>query len=174
MPTLSKKRLPADPTKVRSIKNKLVTYIDKNEITDPRKQAFLEAYFIPSSPTYSNALQSALIAGYSPSYASQIMTSAEPWIRDFRTNLQARIVNTAERKGLELLEGDNKKVSADMVKFFLPALDKETYAPKSSQEIQHLIKHEMDDEQVKRILMRMKTQVIVEEKNGNSEEEKTV
>jgi len=170
MPKLSKHRLPADKEKVRSVKAKLATYVEKNDISDPRKQAFLEAYFIPSSPSYSNAYQSALRAGFAPSYANQITSTAKPWIQDFRRSLQERIVNTAERRGLELLEGGNAKVSADMVKFFLPALDKETYAPKSSQEIQHLIKHEMDDDQVTRILTRMKIQVENTEKNDSNTE----
>ena len=38
-------------------------------VLDPKKQAFLDAYYNPMSDTYANVYQSALLVGYSESYA---------------------------------------------------------------------------------------------------------
>lgn len=46
---------------------------------DPKKQAFLKAYYDPSSETYSNAYRSGLVAGYSESYSRSIR---QPGIRN--------------------------------------------------------------------------------------------
>jgi hypothetical protein len=45
-------------------------------MADPRKQAFLENYYNPSSKTYANVVRSALKAGYSESYASSLKCPA--------------------------------------------------------------------------------------------------
>lgn len=42
------------------------------EIVDPRQLAFISGYQDPASPTFGNAFQSALAAGYSESYAKNI------------------------------------------------------------------------------------------------------
>lgn len=49
---------------------------------DPRQQLFLAKYLDPSSDTFSNALQSALSAGYSQEYAESIMAQKPEWLSD--------------------------------------------------------------------------------------------
>jgi hypothetical protein len=54
----------------------------QTEILDPRQAAFLAAYIDPKSPTYSNALQSALSAGYSQQYAENITSLLPEWLSE--------------------------------------------------------------------------------------------
>jgi predicted transcriptional regulator len=49
---------------------------------DPRQQLFLTHYIDPKSETFSNALQSALKAGYSEEYANNITGQLPDWLSD--------------------------------------------------------------------------------------------
>ena len=49
---------------------------------DPRQDAFCAYYFNPKSPTFSNACQSALKAGYSQEYAESITTQNTTWFSE--------------------------------------------------------------------------------------------
>ena len=49
---------------------------------DPRQALFLTYYLDPKSDTFSNALQSALEAGYSQEYAENIMSLMPSWLSD--------------------------------------------------------------------------------------------
>lgn len=49
---------------------------------DPRKTAFAAAYLDPLSPTYSNALQSALKAGFAQEYAESITYQRPKWLSE--------------------------------------------------------------------------------------------
>lgn len=51
-------------------------------VVDPRQAVFLAAYIDPESPTWSNAKQSALKAGYSEEYADNIMSLMPAWLSD--------------------------------------------------------------------------------------------
>lgn len=51
-------------------------------IADPRQEKFLSAYLDPKSPTWSNALQSALHAGYEQEYAENITHLMPTWLSD--------------------------------------------------------------------------------------------
>lgn len=53
-----------------------------DRILDPKQEAFLAAYTSPKSETFSNAKQSALKAGYSESYAINIMELMPDWLSD--------------------------------------------------------------------------------------------
>jgi hypothetical protein len=50
---------------------------------NPQQLDFLARYMRPDSPTYGNATNSAVAAGYSEIYAKSIMTQA-PWFSDLR------------------------------------------------------------------------------------------
>lgn len=69
-------------------KKKIKKNKDKKEIVelemdqDPRRQAFASAYYDPNSNTYSNALQSALKAGFAPDYAKDILFRKPKWIQE--------------------------------------------------------------------------------------------
>lgn len=49
---------------------------------DPRQHLFLENYLNTSSPTFSNALQSALKAGYKQEYAENILNIMPTWLSE--------------------------------------------------------------------------------------------
>lgn len=53
----------------------------KKDTLDPRQLDFLRRYLSPDSDTYSNALQSALAAGYKQEYAEVILQRA-PWLSE--------------------------------------------------------------------------------------------
>ncbi len=55
---------------------------DFNAPLDPRKIAFASAYLDPTSPTYSNALQSALKAGFEYNYAANITVQKPKWLME--------------------------------------------------------------------------------------------
>lgn|SRR5574343_78739 len=60
---------------------------------DPRQKACWDYYIDPSSPTFSNGMQSAIRAGYEEAYANQITTTE--W---FKEKLRrANMLNKAER-----------------------------------------------------------------------------
>ena len=88
-------------TKTKSSKNKetVITVLPEpaiEEITlsdevrkDPRKSAFLLYYYDRESPTYGNARQSALRAGFTETYANNITFLKPQWLLDFIGNLQS-------------------------------------------------------------------------------------
>lgn len=156
MPRTTKDRV-LPPKKVsKAVITRLDTYIEKKGIEDPRKNMFLKAYFDPGSPTFSNGYQSALAAGFSSAYARQIVgKNAQSWIQDFRKSFQEKIVNSAELKLYDHIISENAKVSADMTKFALTTLSKETYATKTPEDHRHLHMHQLDPDQVQRILETM-------------------
>lgn len=51
-------------------------------VTDPRQKAFKTAYYDPASPTYSNALRSALAVGYSASTAKDLLHNRPAWLSE--------------------------------------------------------------------------------------------
>ena len=51
-------------------------------VIDPRQAAFKAAYYDPASPTYSNALQSALVVGYSESTAKDLLHNRPAWLSE--------------------------------------------------------------------------------------------
>lgn len=156
MPRTTKDRAPV-PKKLRqSVVAKIDTYIEKKGIDDPRKQLFLKAYFDPGSPTFSNGYQSALIAGFGKHYARQIVgKNAQSWIQDFRNNFREKIFNKAEIRLWDLMHSGSDKVAADMTKFALQTLGKEVYSPRTVEDHRHLHMHQLDPDQIQRILETM-------------------
>lgn len=59
-------------------------------VTDPRQDKFVEAWLTPSSPTFGNAYQSALTAGYSKEHSKNITTNALSleWVKEAKGRLQ--------------------------------------------------------------------------------------
>lgn len=51
-------------------------------IADPRQQLFLAYYLDPKSKTFSNALQSALRAGFAQEYAESILSKMPDWLAE--------------------------------------------------------------------------------------------
>lgn len=105
---------------------------------DPRQANFLKNYLDPKSPTYSNAYQSAIKAGYEEEYA-KVITAREPdWQSEaIRTD---QMVAKAERNLNNMLDLDEEdthrlKIKADVSKFVAERLGKNKYS--SKQEIEH-------------------------------------
>lgn len=119
---------------------------------DPRQAEFLKGYLDPKSPTYANALQSALKAGYEREYAENI-THLEPnWLSEAIGSEQ--MVKKAERNLNKILDmnavtEEGKvdtsllKVVADTSKFVTERLAKDKYSQK--QVTEHTGKVELVD-----------------------------
>lgn len=58
-------------------------YCDDYDITDPRQALFLQLYYDHKSPTWGNAKQSAISAGYTPDFANNITYKMPKWWLDF-------------------------------------------------------------------------------------------
>lgn len=102
---------------------------------DPRQKQCWQFYINPSSETYSNALQSAIKAGYTPEYAEQITTS-EWFLGKLR---RLNMLDKAERVLKETLEIDHKdpqgktitdvlRIKVDVGKHLTKTLGKEEYS----------------------------------------------
>ena len=101
----------------------------------PKMAAFKAYYIDPQSPTYANALQSALRAGYTESYANSITAQAASWL-DSTENLRKEMLEKAERNLKEIVdmpkeERENPqmaKIWQDTNKFISERLGKEVYS----------------------------------------------
>lgn len=104
-----------------------------DSILTPQQQKFLQAYTDPKSPTFSNAMQSGLEAGYDDAYAKNILNQLPEWLK---SNLEkSRLIIKAERN-LELaLEGmlddaekGKKEIQWKATDFTLSRLRKDVYS----------------------------------------------
>lgn len=78
-------------------------------VVDPRQALFFSYYFNPKSETFSNALQSALQAGYSEGYAKNLMDTMPAWLGEKMVELnRAKMLQTAENNLLEIMELPSK------------------------------------------------------------------
>jgi hypothetical protein len=78
-------------------------------VTDPRQSLFIAYYLDPKSLTFSNALQSALKAGYAQNYAENIMDEMPDWLREKLGNVKSsRLLEKAERNLDEILDLPSK------------------------------------------------------------------
>lgn len=77
-------------------------------MVDPRQSLFLANYLNTKSPTFSNALQSALAAGYAQEYAESITSLAPDWLSERLGELNSeRMLRKAERNLDEILDLPN-------------------------------------------------------------------
>lgn len=89
----------------------------------PKQIDFAMRYYVPSSPTYGNALQSALKAGYSREYAENITTFNLEWMErivseiigkpDDKNNLLAKAKKVLNKS----LDSRDEKIAQDTAKF---------------------------------------------------------
>lgn len=93
----------------------------------PQQIKFLEHYLDVKSDTFGNALQSALLAGYSREYAESITTKDLKWLSEYGGD--AKRLLKAERNLEQLLDQDEDlKVKADITKFVAGTLGKKKYS----------------------------------------------
>lgn len=87
--------------KVVAKKNDFTPTIFIENDNDPRHNLF-EAYFTnPDSPTFSNALQSAIRSGYSKTYADNILHLRPKWLSDIIGRMDSTRLALKARKNLE-------------------------------------------------------------------------
>ncbi|MCR4323945.1 MAG: hypothetical protein NUV37_03190 [Nanoarchaeota archaeon] len=115
---------------------------------DPRQSLFLQYYLDPNSETFSNALQSALKAGYEQYYAETITSKMPTWlaesvgdskmIKQAEKNLEEFLtmdtVNQGTTKTGETFEYDDprmKKIKSDVSQFVLERLYKKKYSQRN-------------------------------------------
>lgn len=97
---------------------------------DPRQTLFLSYYLDPKSKTFSNALQSALKAGYSQETSESITSNMPSWLSEsLGDNL---LVKTAEKNLLYFLtETKDEKLKQDTTKFVSERLNKKKYSSRN-------------------------------------------
>lgn len=105
-------------------------------VVDPRQQLFLKGYLDPKSETFSNALQSALKAGYSQEYSENIMSLMPEWLSD--SIGKAKMVIKAERNLDKALDGllddpekGKKEIQWKASEFALERLKKQDYSQRT-------------------------------------------
>lgn len=121
---------------------------------DPRQALFLKSYLDPNSPTFSNALQSALKAGYEQEYAENITHLEPDWLSEAIGTDQ--MIKKAERNLNKILDMDPEKegkvdtgvlkVVADTSKFVTERLAKDKYSSKQVTEHSGTIEMKGDSE----------------------------
>ena len=97
---------------------------------DDRQIRFLTYYLDPKSPTYANALQSALRAKFSRQYAENITSLAPEWLSE-AMGRRNRMLNKAEIRLEELLDSKNEGIKLSVSTFLAKTLGKKDYSEKS-------------------------------------------
>lgn len=98
---------------------------------NPRQIDFLRYYLDPKEKeTFSNAYQSAVKAGFTEEYAKNITGQMPEWLSE-NIRRRERILNKAEMRGEMLIDSEDERVSADMVKHFTKTLGKEHYSERT-------------------------------------------
>lgn len=98
---------------------------------DPRQAEFLKRYLDPKSKTFSNALQSALKAGYSQDYAENITVQLPKWLEEKLG--KEKLVKKAEKVLENCLDYSDEepvkmKLKQDTAKFVASRLGKKNWS----------------------------------------------
>lgn len=107
---------------------------------NPQQETFLAGYVDPESPTFGNALQSALNAGYAQEYAENILHLFPDWLSEKLGDTE--LLNKAERvlhKTLDLeavneegnVDSSLLRVQVDVAKFSAERLNKAKYSTRT-------------------------------------------
>lgn len=119
----------------------------KTRFLTPQQELFLASYCNPKSPTFSNAVQSAIKAGYTETYANNITAEMPEWLLE---NLgDTKRLLKAEKVLDEMLEMDTEieveteeggytktdtglvKIKQDTAKFVAERLGKQKYSTRN-------------------------------------------
>lgn len=144
---------------------KRIRKVDKRTIThvNPQQTLFLNLYTNPKSETFGNAYRSALLAGFSENYASQILSKPHKWLKEIDRQLgdERRLMqaerNFTEYQQLDVYNGGDKldsgilavKLKNDM--FLAERLDKAKYSTRTENAVLVKVEHVLDDETRKRL-----------------------
>lgn len=94
-----------------------------DELT-PKQIEFLKYYNDPTSETFSNALQSALKAGFSQNYAENITVAMPNWLEE-NVGRRKRMFYKAERRIDSLIDSKNEKIALGASALVVKTLGKE-------------------------------------------------
>lgn len=89
----------------------------------PQQIKFAMFYYLPDSPTYGNAMQSALRAGFSDQYARSITVKNLNWIKDIVSEIggkgvtKDKLVRKAKKVLDKSLDSEDEKIAQDTAKF---------------------------------------------------------
>lgn len=89
----------------------------------PQQLDFAMRYYLPNSPTYGNALQSAIKAGFSEKYAKTITTMGLDWIEKILLEIigkpedKANLIAKAKKVLSRSLDSPDDKLAQDTAKF---------------------------------------------------------
>ena len=89
----------------------------------PQQIKFAMFYYLPDSPTYGNARQSALRAGFSDKYSRNITVKNLNWIKDVVLEIggkgvtKDKLVRKAKRVLDKSLDSEAEKIAPDTAKF---------------------------------------------------------
>ena len=89
----------------------------------PQQIKFAMFYYLPDSPTFGNAMQSALRAGFSDQYARSITVKNLNWIKDIVSEIggkgvtKDKLVRKAKRVLDKSLDSEDEKIAQDTAKF---------------------------------------------------------
>lgn len=96
--------------------------VKEKEFT-PQQIKFAMFYYLPDSPTYGNARQSALRAGFSDKYSRNITVKNLNWIKDVVLEIggkgvtKDKLVRKAKRVLDKSLDSEDEKIAQDTAKF---------------------------------------------------------
>ncbi len=96
----------------------------------PQQSLFAAYYLDPTSSTFSNALQSALKAGFSEEYANNITGQMPKWLSEL-LGKKKRLLMKAEKVLEDTLDGEDKKLAQDSAKFIAKTVGKEDYSERT-------------------------------------------
>jgi len=88
----------------------------KTDELTPRQFEFLSYYNNPKSPTFGNALQSALKAGFAQEYAETITAQMPEWLSE-NLGRRKRLLHKAEQVLEDSLDWEEKNLRLDSAKF---------------------------------------------------------
>ena len=90
---------------------------------DPRQISFLSYYLDTKSDTYSNAMQSALKAGYAREYAENLTHLMPDWLSESIGRRKSMLIK-AEKRLETSLNSEDEKIAQDTAKFIAKTLGK--------------------------------------------------
>ena len=129
----------------------------------PQQSLFIQYYTNPKSETFNNAYRSALKAGFSDNYASQILYKPYPWLMEVNSligderRLKKAEENFNEYQNLDIRNGGDKidpAILANKMKvdFFLAErLNKAKYSTRTENATLVKVEHSIDEETRKRL-----------------------
>lgn len=89
----------------------------KSELLDPRQALFLEYYLNPQSKTFSNIYQSAMKAGYTENYASNLNSKVSWVVENSREVTKDELVVKAKKVLNKSLDSQDERLAQDTAKF---------------------------------------------------------